>query len=62
MAIKLERLTAAQVRLLDDEQLKHLQSVTSRLANETQRQAAHYQREADKLRRELNDRKRRNGA
>ena len=59
--MKLERLTAAQIKLLDDEQLAHLQSVTSRLANETQRQAAHYQRESDKLRRELNDRKRRNG-
>ena len=58
---RLDALTTAQIKALDDEQVKHLESATSRLANETQRQAAHYQREADKLRKELKRRKRSDG-
>lgn len=53
-----QRLTTEDLRKFSDDELKHLQSATSRLANETQRQAAHYSRESDKLRREI---KRREG-
>lgn len=53
-----ESITTAELHAFSDEELKHLESATSRLANETQRQAAHYQREAAKMRGEQQRRKR----